>query len=143
MGYCTNTEVKVYVGTVVSDADLTSMIVDVDRIVLAYFTARGIGVDTTTAKAASILLTRAEVAMRFYITGENPTSYSSGDYSQSGSADQMSLAESLKKEAFRILDEYVKLMDDSQEEQTDVTRCDAVMPQFQLDQEDVPSFFTE
>ncbi|MFA7695301.1 MAG: hypothetical protein WCX63_07180, partial [Methanoregula sp.] len=96
MVYCTPANVKVYVGTTVTDADLTEMIADADRDILAYFTAQGISVNTDTAKSASILFTRASVAYRFYLTGENPTSYSSGDYSQSGAADQLSLSKELR-----------------------------------------------
>jgi len=106
VAYCTPANVKVYVGTTVTDADLTEMIADADRDILAFFTNLGLAVDTDTAKSASILLTRAAVAQRFYLTGENPTSYSSGDYSQSGAADQLALARDLTKEAMKVLDEY-------------------------------------
>lgn len=143
MAYCTAADVKVYVGTTVSDADLTAMIVDTDRDVLAFFTTRGIAVDTNTAKSASILFTRASVAYRFYLTGENPTSYSSLDYSQSGSADQLALSRDLRAEAFRILNEYVKLKTIPSDSLTSVTRSDAVMGDFKLDQSDDPIFFSE
>ena len=143
MVYCTPANVKVYVGTTVTDADLTEMIADADRDILAYFTAQGISVNTDTAKSASILFTRASVAYRFYLTGENPTSYSSGDYSQSGAADQLSLSKELRAEAFRILKEYVGLKRVSATTQTDVTRSDAVMGDFKLDQSDDPTFFAE
>jgi hypothetical protein len=103
--YCTPANVKVYIGTTVTDADLTEMIADADRDILSYFTKQGIAVDADAAKSASILLTRAAVAQRFYLTGENPTSYSSGDFSQSGAADQLSLSEKLRAEAFRILND--------------------------------------
>jgi hypothetical protein len=143
MVYCTPANVKVYVGTTVTDADLTEMIADSDRDILAYFNAQGLSVNADTAKSASILFTRASVAYRFYLTGENPTSYSSGDYSQSGAADQLSLSEKLRAEAFRILKEYVGLKRVSATTQTDVTRSDAVMGDFKLDQSDDPTFFTE
>jgi hypothetical protein len=143
MVYCTPANVKVYVGTTVTDADLTEMIADADRDILAYFNAQGLSVNADTAKSASILFTRASVAYRFYLTGENPTSYSSGDYSQSGAADQLSLSKELRAEAFRILKEYVGLKRVSATTQTDVTRSDAVMGDFKLDQSDDPTFFTE
>jgi hypothetical protein len=143
MSYSTNTDVKVYVGTIVSDADLTAMIADNDRIILAYFTARGIGVDSTIAKAASILMTRASVAERLYLTGENPTSYSAGDYSQSGPSDQMSIATEMKRMAYLVLSEFIQSMDKGEESMIGVTRCDVYMPDFQLDQNDIPTFFTE
>ena len=107
MAYCTAADVKVYVGTTVSDADLTAMIADADRDILSFFTKQGVAVDSDTAKTASILLTRAAVAERFYLTGENPTSYSSGDYTQSGAADQLALSKKLSADALKILDEYV------------------------------------
>jgi hypothetical protein len=141
--YCIAADVKVYVGTTVSDADLTAMIVDADRDILAFFTARGIAVDTNTAKSASILFTRASVAYRFYLTGENPTSYSSGDYSQSGAADQLALSKDLRAEAFRILNEYIRLKTTSLDTKTDVVRSDAIMDDFKLDQADDPAFFSE
>ena len=142
MSYCTAANVKVYVGTTVSDADLTAMIVDADRDILAYFTARGSAVDTDVAKTASILLTRAAVAQRFYLTGENPTSYSAGDYSQSGAADQLKLSQELKAEAFRVLNEGI---DDttSYDTESNVTRSDAVMDDFKLDQSEPPTYFSE
>jgi hypothetical protein len=142
MSYCTAANVKVYVGNTVSDADLTAMIVDADRDILAYFTARGRTVDTDVAKTASILFVRAAVAQRFYLTGENPTSYSAGDYSQSGAADQLKLSQELKAEAFRVLNES---MSDSTSYDTEanVTRSDAVMDDFKLDQSDPPTYFTE
>jgi hypothetical protein len=105
MVYCTPENVKVYVGTTVSDADLTEMIADADRDILAFFTNQGVAVDENTAKSASILFARASVAYRFYLTGENPTSYSSGDFSQSGAADQLALSKELRTEAFRVLNE--------------------------------------
>jgi hypothetical protein len=143
MAYCTNTDVKVYVGTTVSDADLTAMIADADRDILAYFTAQGIAVNTDTAKSASILFTRASVAYRFYLTGENPTSYSSGDFSQSGAADQLALSKELRAEAFRILNEYVKLKRvGTTDAQSSVTRSDAIMGDFKLDQSDDSVFFS-
>jgi len=110
MTYCVPADVKVYVGTTVSDADLTAMIADADRDITKYFTTNEITVDTDTAKSASILLTRAAVAQRFYLTGENPTSYSSGDYSQSGAADQLALAKDLTKEAMKVLDDYASFV---------------------------------
>jgi hypothetical protein len=144
MAYCTNTDVKVYVGTTVSDADLTAMITDADRDILAYFTAQGITVNTDTAKSASILFTRASVAYRFYLTGEKPTSWSRGDYSQSGAADQLALSKELRTEAFRILNEYMEFKRiGTTDAQTSVTRSDAVMGDFKLDQSDNPVFFSE
>jgi len=142
MSYCTAANVKVYVGTTVSDADLTAMIVDADRDILAYFTARGGTVDTDVAKTASILFTRAAVAQRFYLTGENPTSYSSGDYSQSGAADQLKLSQELKAEAFRVLNESMSDAT-SYDTEENVTRSDAVMDDFKLDQSEPPTYFTE
>lgn len=105
MAYCTPANVKVYVGTTVTDADLTEMIADADRDILAFFTNLGLAVDTDAAKSASIFLTRAAVAQRFYLTGENPTSYSSGDYSQSGAADQLSLSKELTAKAWEVLND--------------------------------------
>ena len=105
MAYCTPGNVKVYVGTTVTDADLTEMIADADRDILAFFTNLGLAVDTDAAKSASIFLTRAAVAQRFYLTGENPTSYSSGDYSQSGAADQLSLSKELTAKAWEVLND--------------------------------------
>ena len=105
MAYCTPANVKVYVGTTVTDADLTEMIADADRDILAFFTNLGLAVDTDAAKSASIFLTRAAVAQRFYLTGENPTSYSSGDYSQSGAADQLSLSKELTAKAGEVLND--------------------------------------
>jgi len=142
MSYCTAANVKVYVGTTVSDADLTAMIVDADRDILAYFTASGETIDSDVAKSASILLVRAAVAQRFYLTGENPTSYSAGDYSQSGAADQLKLAQDLKAEAFRVMDECFS-NDVSYETEESVTRSDALMDDFKLDQSEQPTFFTE
>jgi len=142
MSYCTAANVKVYVGTTVSDADLTAMIVDADRDILAYFTARGGTVDTDVAKTASILFVRAAVAQRFYLTGENPTSYSAGDYSQSGAADQLKLSQELKAEAFRVLNESVS-DSTSYDTESNVTRSDAVMDEFKLDQSDPPTYFSE
>lgn len=139
MAYCTNTDVKVYVGTVISDSDLTAMITDADRRVLAFFTSRGVSVDTDTAKTASILFTRASVAERFYLTGENPTSYSAGDYSQSGAADQLALSKELRLEAARILNEYI-LLHTNDPITLDTTRCDAVMGDLKFDQADVPMY---
>ena len=143
MSYCTPADVKVYVGTVVSDADLTAMIADSDRDILAFFTTRGISVDTNTAKSASILYTRASVAERFYLTGENPTSYSAGDYSQSGAADQMGLSEKLRAAALKILNDYINDTAASYDSVTDVRRCDAFMDNFSLDQSSEEVFFTE
>ena len=143
MSYCTPADVKVYVGTVVSDADLTAMIVDADRDILAFFTTRGISVDTNTAKSASILYTRASVAERFYLTGENPTSYSAGDYSQSGAADQMGLSEKLRAAALKILNDYINDTAASYDSVDDVRRCDAFMDNFSLDQSSEEVFFTE
>jgi hypothetical protein len=105
VAYCTPANVKVYVGTTVTDADLTEMIADADRDILAFFTNLGLAIDTDAAKSASILLTRAAVAQRFYLTGENPTSYSAGDYSQSGAADQLSLSKELTAKALEILND--------------------------------------
>jgi hypothetical protein len=139
MAYCTNTDIKVYVGTTVSDADLTAMITDADRVISAFFASREMTVDTNTAKTASILLTRAAVAERFYITGENPTSYSSGDFSQSGAADQLALSKELRAEAFRVLNEYI-LLQNTDDTDLDRTRCDAVMDDLKFDQNTVPSF---
>jgi hypothetical protein len=107
VAYCTAADVKVYVGTTVLDADLTAMIADADRDILSFFTKQGVAVDSDAAKTASILLTRAAVAERFYLTGENPTSYSSGDYTQSGAADQLALSKKLSADALKILDEYI------------------------------------
>jgi len=143
MVYCVPADVKVYVGTVVSDADLTAMITDSDRDILAFFTTRGISVDTNTAKSASILYTRASVAERFYLTGENPTSYSAGDYSQSGAADQMGLSEKLRAAALKILNDYINDTAASYDSVTDVRRCDAFMGNFSLDQSSEEVFFTE
>ena len=144
MVYCTPANVKVYVGTTVTDADLTEMIADADAEINAFFASRGgKSPDSTTAKQVSILLTRARVAERFHLTGENPTGYSSGDYSQSGSVDQLGQAKSLQDRAYKIMnDEAVRLRTVPQE-QADVTRSDAVMPDFHLDQSDDPTFFTE
>jgi len=143
MAYCVPADVKVYVGTVVSDADLTAMITDSDRDILAFFTTRGISVDTNTAKSASILYTRASVAERFYLTGENPTSYSAGDYSQSGAADQLALSKELRAKALQVLNDYINDTAASYDAVEDVRRCDAFMDNFSLDQSDEEVFFTE
>jgi hypothetical protein len=143
MTYCTAADVKVYVGTVVSDADLGAMIVNADQTVLNYFTARGTSVDTDTAKQASILLVRSMVAERFYLTGENPTSFSHGDYSQSGAADQFGLAKELRTEAFRLVAEYIAYKRTSPDSQTEVRRSDAVIDDFKLDQAEMPDPFDD
>ena len=144
MAYCVAADVKVYVGTVVSDADLTAMITDSDSEISAYLAARG-GVTPSSGagKAASVLLTRAKVAERFQMTGENPAGYSCGDYSQSGSVDQLGQAKLLRDAAEKILNDEVNRLNANYTEAADITRVDAIMPDFKLDQSDQPSFFTE
>lgn len=144
MAYCTNTDVKVYVGTTVSDADLTAMITDADAEINTFFSARGgKSPASATAKQVSILLTRARVAERFQLTGENPAGYSSGDYSQSGSVDQLGQAKSLQERAYKIMNDEVVRLQIIPQELTNITRSDAVMGDFKLDQSDTPNFFSE
>ena len=108
MAYCTAADVKVYVGAVVSDADLGFMIADSDSEIGAFFLARGgITPSSAVAKQVSILLTRAKVAERFQLTGENPAGYSSGDYSQSGSADQLGQSKLLLERANKIMNDEI------------------------------------
>ena len=143
MANCTAADVKVYVGTVVSDSDLGAMITDADSEISQFFLTRGGGSPgTAAAKQASILLVRAKVAERFNITGENPTSYTSGDWSQSGVSDHAGSAKELRAQAYQILrDELSRLV--SLPELVDVIRSDAVMNDFKLDQSDHPLFFME
>ena len=145
-GYCEIEDVKVYIGTKVSDADLAAILKDADAQIDAYFSTRGVSLsDRTVARQASIMLTRALVAERFAMTGENPTSYSTGDYSQSGSADFFSLSKGFRAQAFEILHGYLMTATTAttNESTFDVTRSDAVLPDFHLDQTDDPTFYKE
>jgi hypothetical protein len=141
MAYCTNTDVKVYTGTAISDADLTTMITDADGIIDAFLKARQLtAADAVVAKQASILYVRAAAAERLAFTGEAPTSWSSGDYSQSGATDFLSLSKELTLKAEKVLKDYVgKCRAGSSE--SDVKRSDAVMPEFKLDQTDDPVIY--
>ena len=144
MSYCTAADVKVYVGTVVSDADLTAMISDSDGEISAYFLARGgITPVSTVSKQVSIMLTRARIAERFQLTGENPAGYSAGDYSQSGSADQLGQAKMLRDAAEKLMKDEVGRLSSNYTEAADITRSDANMEDFKLDQSDPPTYFTE
>lgn len=144
MAYCTNTDVKVYVGTTVSDADLTAMIIDADAEIDAYFLARGgLTPVSTVSKAASILLTRAKVAERFQVTGENPTGWSRGDYSQSGSVDQLGQAKLLHDAAEKLMRDEVGRLQSNYTDSADIGRSDAVVDDFKLDQSDMPETFSE
>lgn len=144
MAYCTAADVKVYVGSTVSDADLGYMIADADKKIEKRFARLKIAVDTDTAKQASILLVRAGVATRFHLTGENPTGYSSGDYQQSGSVDTLGAAKYFEEQAWQVIADYAKSLQGTEEDdEASVTRCDAVMDDFKLDQTDNPSFFVE
>lgn len=141
MAYCLPADVKVYVGTVVSDADLTAMIADADRTIDLVFEAAEITVDSSCAKAASILLVRSSVAERFYLTGENPTSYTAGDYSQSETANQSALAASLKMEAKAILDKCIRSAETKVSNLVDFKRSDSTMTGLQLDCGEVPLYW--
>lgn len=144
MAYCTAAQVKVYVGSTVSDADLGYMIADADKRIVKRFAKLQIAVDTDTAEQASILLVRSAIAMRFHITGENPTGYSSGDYQQSGSVDTLGAAKLFEDQAWQVIADYAKSLQGAEEfDEADVTRCDAVMGDFKLDQTDNPTFFVE
>lgn len=144
MAYCTAADVKVYVGTVVADADLTAMIADADSEIGAYFLARG-GVTplSSVAKQASIMLTRARIAERFQLTGENPSGYSSGDYSQSGSVDQLGQAKSLQDRAYKLMADEARRLQSDYTGSADIRRCDALVDDFKLDQGDIPESFEE
>lgn len=144
MAYCTVADVKVYVGTVVSDADLGAMITDADSEIGAFFLARGsVTPGTAAAKQASILLVRAKVAERFNVTGENPTSFSYPDYSQSGVSDHFTSGKDLADRAYQIMRDELNRQDVPYMAQEDIQRADAVMPDFKLDQSDLPEFYTE
>lgn len=143
MVYSTPADVKVYVGTVVSDADLTAMIADSDSEISAYFTARGATVGSAVAKQVSVLLTRAKVAERFHLTGENPTAYSSGDYSQSGVSDQLGQARSLQDRAYKLMNDEVRRLQTDYTDSASVRRSDAVIDDFKLDQSDLDEPFSE
>jgi hypothetical protein len=108
MSYCTIAEVKVYAGSTITDADLLDMITDADRKINLYFKNRRVAVDPDTATTASVLFVRSAISERFHLTGENPTAYSCGEYSQQGAANQLELANSLKKEAYGIIDDYIR-----------------------------------
>jgi len=144
MAYCTAANVKVYTGTTVLDADLTAMISDSDDEINQFFLTRGgLTPSATAAKAASILLTRSRVAERFHNTGENPTAWSSGDYSQSGVADQGSLAISLRNQAFDKLREELGRLQTGYTDSESTRRSDAIVDDFKLDQGDLPESFQE
>jgi len=144
MANCTAADVKVYVGTVVSDADLGYMITDADSEIAQYFLTRGgLSPGTAAAKQASILLVRAKVSERFNITGENPTSYESGDWSQSGVSDHAASAKELRAQAYQIMKDEQNRMSVPYTDETDVKRSDAVMDDFKLDQADIPNYFGE
>ncbi len=82
--------------------------------------------------------------MRFHLTGENPTGYSSGDYQQSGSVDTLGAAKFFEDQAWKVIDDYAASLQGTDEtDKEDVTRCDAVMGDFKLDQSDDPTFFVE
>lgn len=137
--YCTAADVKVYVGTAVSDADLGAMIADSDDDIDDFFASRGgYTPSTTVAKQVSILLTRARVAERLNLTGEAPTAYSAADYSQSGVSDQMGQSRMLREEANKKMMAEIARLRTSATTQDDVRRCDAVMSDFKLDQTDDP-----
>lgn len=142
--YCTAADVKVYIGTAVSDADLGFMIADSDSEISAFFTARG-GITPSAAagKQISILLTRAKVAERFQLTGENPAGYSSGDYSQSGSVDQLGQSKLLLERANKIMNDEVRRLQSDYTDSASVRRSDAVVDDFKLDQSDMPETFSE
>ena len=145
MSYCLPADVKVYVGTVVSDADLTAMIADSDSEISAYFLAHGgLTPGSAVSKQASLLLTRARVAERFHLTGENPTGWSRGDYSQSGSVDQLGQAKSLQDRAMKLMAEEVgRLQTTGYTDAESTRRCDALVDDFKLDQDDIPESFSE
>lgn len=144
MAYCTAADVKVYVGTVVSDADLGYMIADSDAEITQYFAARGGYTPTTTAaKIISVFLTRARVAERFNVTGENPTAYSAGDYSQSGVSDHFGAAKYLREQAYARMAEELGRQQTNYTEASEITRSDADMKDFRLDQSEPPVFFSE
>jgi len=144
MVYCTAADVKVYVGSTVSDADLGYMIADADKKGDQRSARLRISVDTDTAKQASIFLVRSAVASRFHLTGENPTGFSSGDYSQSGSADTLGAAKYFEEQAWQIISDYAKSLQGAvEDDEASITRCDAVMSDFKLDQTDNPSFYVE
>lgn len=144
MAYCTAADVKVYVGTVVSDADLGYMIADADSEIGAFFLARG-GVTplSSVAKQASIMLTRARITERFQLTGENPAGYSSGDYSQSGSVDQLGQAKSLQDQAYTLMKAEARRLQSDYTEASDIRRSDALVDDFKLDQNDISESFEE
>jgi len=144
MANCTPANVKVYVGSTVTDADLTEMIKDADDEISDFFSARGgLTPSSAVAKQASILLTRAKVAERFHLTGENPAGYSSGDYSQSGSVDQLGQAKSLQEQAYKLLRDEVGRLQANYKDSASIQRSDAVVDDFKLDQSDMPEMFSE
>ena len=144
MAYCTAADVKVYVGAVVSDADLGYMIADSDSEIGAFFLARGgITPSSAVAKQVSILLTRAKVAERFQLTGENPAGYSSGDYSQSGSVDQLGQSKLLLERAYKLMADEARRLQTDYTDSASVRRSDAVVDDFKLDQSDIPESFSE
>jgi hypothetical protein len=144
MAYCTAANVKVYTGTTVLDADLTAMISDSDDEINQFFVTRGgLTPSSTAAKAASILLTRSKIAERFHNTGENPTAWSSGDYAQSGVADQKGLADSLHSEAEKVMRDELGRLQSGYTDSASTRRSDAVVDDFQLAQSDIPESFSE
>ncbi|MDD5048890.1 MAG: hypothetical protein PHH09_08170 [Methanoregulaceae archaeon] len=144
MAYCTAANVKVYAGAVVSDADLTAMIADADDEIDQFFLTRGgltPGSDVT--KKASILLVRAEIADRFNLTGENPTSYAYPDYSQSGVSDHAQSAREYRDRAYGLMRDELNRVDTPYMLEEDIVRSDAVMPDFKLDQSDISTYYAE
>ena len=144
MAYCSAADVKVYTGTVVSDSDLGAMITDADSEISQFFLTRGgLSPGTAAAKQASILLVRGKVAERYALTGENPTSYTSGDWSQSGVSDHSASGKEFRAQAYQILKDELNRLTSPIDTLSEVKRADAVMDDFKLDQSDLPDYFSE
>lgn len=144
MAYCTNTEVKVFVGTKVSDADLTAMITLADKEINEYLKRADVTPATCDAtNTASIHLTRSYVLERFHLTGEAPVAYNSGDWQQSGSIDTLGAAKYHRDAAFSTLDNYIAQVQTGTVIEDGVLRCDSELIGLTLDNSYIPTFGEE
>jgi hypothetical protein len=146
MAYCTYTDVQLEAGTslgTLTTANITDLITESDAEINDQLLLRGLAApsSSTTLKRASKYLTIAKIKRRQAHELSRPNSLGLGSISF-GTSPEAEAMEYERKAAVEIKT-YLGINRDVEDTTAEaVTRCDAVMDDFKLDQATDPVFFT-
>lgn len=141
MTYCSYADILAHTSTQLTQTVVEELIADADRKISAMLRAARLTPPSSddTLRSASILLTKARVITAEVLNGTRANSHSSGGVSESHSYDRM--IDTLEAQGEAHVATYIaeqQAADTQYDEGGE--RADASMPDFHLDQSEVPSF---